>query len=293
MKALITAAHGNQGKLLLPMLTRVNMRVRALAAKASTRDPLIALGADEVMIADIADPSVLKAAVAGVDAVYHICPNAHPREQQLGFDIVDAAKAAGVTHFVYSSVLHPEITTLKQHLYKREVEQHLIESGLPYTILRPAHYMQTLQYRYAKETGEFRLTWSLERRQALVDCMDVAAVAAKVLQERAAHLYATYELCNGECLTGAEIRDAMAEVAGRAMTMREVQPGEVIRTLFNDVDADKLFDARVKHFGVVADWYSAHDFMGNATVLTRLLGRKPITLRQFLGRVWQNENARR
>lgn len=59
----------------------------------------------------------------------------------MGFAAVDAAREAGVKHFVFSSVLHAIITDLVQHESKRDIEEHLVSSGLEFTILQPANYM--------------------------------------------------------------------------------------------------------------------------------------------------------
>ncbi len=133
-------------------------------------------------------------AVAGVDAVYHIGPTLHPREREMGLLLVDAARAAGVGHFVFSSVLHAIITDLVQHEIKRDVEEHLLASDLEFTILQPSNYMLPLKLRPAFERGVFELSWSLERLQSLVDLDDVTDVAVRVLTDRDRHLGATYEL---------------------------------------------------------------------------------------------------
>ena len=44
-------------------------------------------------------------------------------------------------HFVMSSVLHAITTDLIQHEIKRDIEEHLLSSGLEFTILQPTNYM--------------------------------------------------------------------------------------------------------------------------------------------------------
>jgi hypothetical protein len=60
------------------------------------------------------------------------------REREMGFAAIDAARAAGVRHFVFSSVLHAILTDLTQHRIKRDLEEHLLSSGLEFTIARCA-----------------------------------------------------------------------------------------------------------------------------------------------------------
>lgn len=284
MRVLVTSAHGNQGRWLVPKLVARGITVRALDLAPAAEAPLKAAGAAEVVIGDTADPHVLAVACAGVDAVYHIGPNAHPRETALGQAVIDAARAAKARHFIYSSVLHPEITALAQHTAKRDVEEYLAESGLDFTILQPAHYMQTLQYRPAIATGTFPLTWSLDRRQVLIDVADITEVAAKVIAEGAAHFGATYQLCGTDCVTAHDIATTISHVARIPVTAKEVTPAEVIVKVFPGAERDPSFPDKVKLFTDVSRWYSAHDFTGNANVLTMLLGRPPTTFADFLRR---------
>ena len=80
----------------------------------------------------------------GVRAIYYICPNMHPHEIAIGEMMIEAALQAGVEHFVYHSVLHPQAEAMPHHWPKLRVEERLFESGLAFTILQPAAYMQNI-----------------------------------------------------------------------------------------------------------------------------------------------------
>ncbi len=178
---LVTAANGNQGKLLVAKLLAARQPVRACVQSPASAEQLRALGVQDVLVGDISRPEVMVQAVRGVDKVYHIGPTLHPRERQMGLAIIDAAKAAGVKHFVLSSVLHAITTELVQHEIKRDIEEHLLSSGLEFTILQPSNYMLPLKLKPVFERGVFELSWSLDRRQSMVDLGDVTDVAASVL----------------------------------------------------------------------------------------------------------------
>lgn len=70
-----------------------------------------------------------------------------------------------IEQFVFISVTHPILTTLLQHVAKRDVEEHLIykgmETGLTYTILQPMHYMHNFDPEMVKSTGEYRISINL------------------------------------------------------------------------------------------------------------------------------------
>jgi uncharacterized protein YbjT (DUF2867 family) len=135
---LVTAANGNQGRLLVPKLLAAEQPVRACVQSQASAQQLRALGVQDVVVGDITEPAVLGTAIRGVEKVYHVGPTAHPRERAMGLAVVDAARAEGVKHLVFSSVLHAITTDLVQHEIKRDIEEHLLSSGLEFTILQPA-----------------------------------------------------------------------------------------------------------------------------------------------------------
>src|SRR2546430_13967346 len=67
------------------------------------------------------------------------------KETAQGITITDAAKAAGVAHFVYSSVASANRATGISHFdSKYAVEKHLQASGVPYTIVAPVFFMENV-----------------------------------------------------------------------------------------------------------------------------------------------------
>jgi len=287
---LLTSAFGNQTRPLLPRLAKAGVAVRALRKTPGGEAELRSAGAAEVVIGDMADPAVLAKAMRGVSAVYHIGPSAHPLEREIGLNMVKAAQQAGVQHFIYSSVLHPIITPLLQHVRKRDVEEKLVESGLNFTILQPADFMQTVQYRYAFETGVYKLIWGGEKRQSLVDLEDVADAATKVVRERSRHYGARYELSSADCLNPAQIAKTISEVIGKPVKAVVDDVDDFLATWFGAAYNRKRMASEYATFKAISDWYWGHDFVGNANVLTMLLGRPPTTFREFIAREYDRRN---
>lgn len=281
---LVMAAFGNQGRLLLPKLAAKGARVRGLRATAGGEDALLALGAVDAVSGDAADPAVLARALDGIRTVYHIGPGGHPQERAMGFAMVEAAAKAGVEHFIYSSVLHPIIEDMVQHRLKREVEAAIVTSGLNFTILQPSDYMQVVFYQEAFRTGVYRRWWNVDRREALVDLEDVTDVAARVITEGAAHHGATYELSSGDCLTGAQIAAAIGRVMGREVRLEEITAEDFLTIFFGAAKEDPRFAYTIDMLRAMNHWYGAHDLLGNANVLTMLLGRRPNSFEDVLRR---------
>jgi uncharacterized protein YbjT (DUF2867 family) len=278
---LVTAGNGNQGKLLVPRLLAAGLPVRASVRSEKSGDALRSAGVEEVVVGDLADTGVLERAVRGVDAIYHVGPTLSPSEREVGFAIVDAAAAAGVRHFVLSSVLHAITTDLIQHEAKRDIEEHLLTSGLEFTILQPTNYMLAHRLKPAFERGVFELTWSLDRKQSLVEIGDIAEVAARVLGDLERHAGATYELASPGRYTAHDLADIIAGVVGRPITAGEIDVDTFAGRMFATIDpGEKEYRLRAMH--AISARYSSNDFVGNPNVLTWLLGRTPTTWEQFV-----------
>jgi uncharacterized protein YbjT (DUF2867 family) len=280
---LVTAAHGHQGRQLVPKLAAAGFRVRAARVSPDRGDEILRLGATEVFVGDLSDPATYLRAVDGVDTVYHVGPGAVAREREMGFAMVNAARSRGVRHVVFSSVLHPTIDIV-QHRYKRDIEERLIGSGLNYTILRPCEYMMPEVYiAPVLETGEYPVFWKLrsDLRRSLIDIGDLVDVAVKVISEGSRHYHASYDLAGPDRLTSQEIARILSRVTGREVAAIQRTPEDLLRVLFG---TDQPTEALRHPFAVLRSiirWNDEHDFIGNPNVLAWLLGRPPVSFEQF------------
>ena len=284
---LVTAAGGNQARHLLPKLLRAGQAVRANVKSEATAQRLRELGVDDVIVGDLAEPSVQKAAVRGVEKIYHVGATLSPGERAMGIGLIDAARAEGVQHVVFSSVLHSIVTDLVQHEIKRDVEEHLLASDLEFTILQPSNYMLPLKLRPAFARGVFELSWSLDREQSLVDLDDVTDVAVMALTDSARHAAATYELVAPGRYTADDLGGIISGVLARPITVSQIDADTYARAWLGDRDpATATHELAVLRS--ISARYSAHDFVGNPNVLTWLLGREPTTFEQFVRREWDS-----
>lgn len=289
---LLTAANGNQGKLLVPRLLATGGDLRACVRSEASAQALRAAGVADVVVGDVADPDVMARAMNGVEKVYYIGPALCPKEKEMGFAAIDAARAAGVRHFVFSSVLHAIITDLIQHEIKRDVEEYLLSSGLNFTILQPTNFMLPMRLRPAFEHGVFRLSWALDRYQSLVDVSDLAEVAAIVLANTDHHIGATYELAAPGRYTAHDLAKVISGVLGREIPAERIDSEIFLRQFLRTEDLSQ-FPYEVRLARAISARYSSHDFIGNPNVLTWLLGRQPTTFDQFVRRQFDAFQATR
>jgi uncharacterized protein YbjT (DUF2867 family) len=279
----VTAAHGNQGKFLIPRLLAEGRAFRACVRSEESARALRAAGVTDIVTGDLADPDVLTRAMRGVEQVYYIGPALHPREREMGLAAVDAARAAGVRQFVFSSVLHAIITDLVQHEIKRDIEEHLISSAMEFTILQPANYMLRHRLKRAFAEGVFALSWALDRYQSMVDLGDVTEVAAAVLAESDRHAGATYELVAPGRYTAHDLAKIISTVTGREVVAEEIDSEAFLKASLG-ADSATQFPYQARLLRAISARYSSHDFVGNPNVLTWLLGREPTTFEQFTAR---------
>lgn len=278
---LVTAANGNQGKRLVPTLVRLGHEVRASVRSEASAVALRASGVADVVVGDLAEPAVLARAVEGVEKIYYVGPALSPSEREVGFAMVDAARDAGVHHFVMSSVLHAITSDLIQHEVKRDIEEHLLSSGLEFTILQPANYMLAHRLVPAFDRGVFELSWSLDRLQSLVDVGDVAEVAAQVLSDSDRHVGATYELASPGRFTAHDIAAIISSVVGAPIDVRQIDADTFAQRVLAGADPVSM-TYELRAMRAITDRYSSHDFVGNPNVLTWLLGRTPTTVEQWV-----------
>lgn len=280
---LVTAAHGNQGRLLIPRLLATGVTLRACVRSDESARALRAAGVTDIVVGDLSDPDVLTQAMNGVEKVYYVGPALHPSEREMGIAAIDVARAAGVQHFVFSSVLHAIITDLVQHEVKRDLEEYLISSGMEFTILQPANYMLRHRLVPAFAQGVFRLSWALDRHQSMVDLGDVTEVAAAVLAESDHHAGATYELVAPGRYTAHDLAKIIAGVTGREVIAEQIDADVFLKASLG-ADSSTQFSYQARLLRAISKRYSSHDFVGNPNVLTWLLGREPTTFEQFTQR---------
>jgi uncharacterized protein YbjT (DUF2867 family) len=155
MTTLIVGATGLVGGEICRLLTSQGHPVRALVRKSADPTKIETLKKLGCALAygDLRDPASLAAACQGIDAVIATAssmPFAYkPGENDIAttdrqgmLDLVDAAEAAGVRHFIYTSISANMNLPFPTGNAKREVEQHLLCSGMTYTILRPGYFME-------------------------------------------------------------------------------------------------------------------------------------------------------
>ena len=286
MKVLTIGAAGEYAGLVVPELKMRGVTVRALVRDENDAKAARQRGADETASGDLRDAASLRVAAEGVDGVFHINPAFAPDEAEMGVAMVEAAKAEGVRKFVFSSVFHPSLS-MSNHAAKRPVEESLYNSGMIFTVLQPAMFMQNLagDWNSVLEPGKITMPYSKQAKMCYVDYRDVAEAAAIALTGNKLD-YGTFELSAPGMVDRTELAALMSEALGRSIEAGEISIEEWERTAHIP---DKPLREGLSRMNAHYDKYGFPG--GNALILRAVLGREPHTLRQYIFEL--AENSRR
>jgi uncharacterized protein YbjT (DUF2867 family) len=212
----ITGATGNVGRALIELLSqkRGDFKIwAALKSEAADQDFLQQYPV-ECIAFDFDVPESAVSALKNCDTLFLLRPPHISDVKKYFRPLIATALAQQVKHLVFLSVQGAESSSLIPH---HKIEKLIVESGIPYTFLRPAYFMQnfstTLRHDIV-EKGQIFLPAGTAKF-TLIDVEDVAAVAAEVLAYPEAHAFQAYELTNNEQLSFGEMAAVLSDVLGK------------------------------------------------------------------------------
>jgi len=275
---LITGAGGKTGRALVKTLSKAES-VCALVHRQEQIPVLKSLGAEKIILGDMRDDDAIRFVMQGVRAVYHICPNMIPDEMAIGNLVIGEARKAGVEHFVYHSVLHPQTEKMNHHWQKMRVEEMIIESGLPFTILQPAPYMQNLLagWKSIVEDGVLRVPYSVKSKFSFVDLENLAE-AAKIVLTEPNHKNAIYELAGTLPMSHVEVAETFGRVLNRDVRAERDENGDW------RLHARGMSEYAIENLVRMFEYYDQWGLVANPNVLSWLLNREPASFEAFIER---------
>jgi uncharacterized protein YbjT (DUF2867 family) len=223
----VTGATGQQGGVAARKLLAEGWKVRALTRDINkpAAQELASLGA-ELVAGDMDNRAELDAAFKGVYGVFSVqnfwLPNVgFEGEIQQGKNVADAAKATGVEHLVYSSVGAAQRGMGQKHFESKWIIEQYIESlDIPYTILRPAAFMDNYNWSRAFIlNGTFTgMGLRPEKGLQVIAAEDIGVFVALAFADAKTYLGRTLELAGDE-LTESQIAETFTRVIGRPVML--------------------------------------------------------------------------
>jgi uncharacterized protein YbjT (DUF2867 family) len=247
LSVLVSGATGQQGGALARVLLERGHGVRAFVRRPDSPEAkeLERLGA-ELARGDFDEPSTPEDAARGTDALFIVAtPFEAGMEAETRHRIAaaDAAKAAGVSHLLYSSVANADRNTGIPHFEsKRKVEEHIEGLGIPYTIVAPVYFMDNLLAPWTlPQLKEGRLPMALPSSRPLqqITPSDIAAFTALVLEHPEEFVDRRVDIASDE-LSGEEVAEILSGVTGREIHYVEL-PLEQVRQAMGE-DGARMFE---------------------------------------------------
>lgn len=217
---LVTGATGQQGGAVATALLTKGQKIRVMSRTPEKASALAQAGA-EVVKGNLTNPSDLQAALRGVHGVFAMStPFEAGMDQEVrqGIMMADAAKQAGIAHYVYTSVGSAHRNTGIPHFEtKWKVEQHIRQIGLPATVLRPVWFMENFTT-FSKPSAEGILMMPMraDKKLAMVALRDIGEFGAAAFMRPNDFLGQAIDLAGDE-LTMPDVAAHLSKVTGRSI----------------------------------------------------------------------------
>ncbi|CDH55795.1 family protein [Lichtheimia corymbifera JMRC:FSU:9682] len=252
----IVGITGNQAGATAKHLLENGARVRGIA-----RDPSKAVewvnSQAELVTGSMDDYDSLVQAFTGVRSVYFATPFiVDDAEIQMGKNVVDAAKQAGVSHLVFSSVCIVEQCRMVPHWNtKYEIEQYIRASGIPFTMVRPALFMDnfTSTGLFPSKGDKMFGMLNPDRKQQLISVNDIGYVVSTIMLNPEEYLGKTIELAS-DYLCGNE----MAQIRSKLLNGTDGTEGTYTVIPFTE-----------HHIKAMVDFMQTHDYVADIPKLKK------------------------
>ena len=260
---LITGATGRQGGAVIRHMLPKGWKLRALTRNpgSATAQDLTRQGID-VAQGDLEDPTSLERAAHGAYGIYSVqdfWSVGAKREVQQGKNLAEAAKKAGVEHFVYSSVGGAERNSGINHWESKwEIEKYIRKLGLPATILRPVTFMETY---YVQEVEIGILKGKLvdpiraDKPYQTIATDDIGAFVALAFERPKEFIGMDLEIAGSE-LTNPEAAQVFSRVLGKRVKFKKL-PMPMVRLFLG------------KEFYQMFRWFNHAGYQANIAELRR------------------------
>ena len=264
---LVTGATGQQGGATADELLRRGYRVRAATRKPDSEKAraLAARGA-EVVAADFDDETSLRRAAEGAWGVFSVQNTWEAgveREEEQGKRLARVARAAGVQHFVYSSVGSADRNTAIPHFENKvRIEEAIRDLKFPsYTILRPVFFMENFASPwFLPGIAEGRLAMGIKpaTRLQMIAVSDIGKYGLRAFEDADKMNGIALDIAGDE-LTLPQVASVVSKAAGRNI--------EFVRTPIEEV---RKWSA---DFAAMLEWFDAVGYDADIQGLDKTFGR--------------------
>lgn len=269
-KVLITGATGTLGKAIVQAV-----RAAGLKVLQGVRDTGKVSPQAEAIQLDYANPATIELALADVSALVLMAPPLEAKAPELLKPVIAAAKSAGATQLILISafgVNHNEQAPM------RIVEHLVIDSGIPYTILRPNFFMEN--FSEGPQAGSIRHDNAIylaaaDGKTSFISVKDIADVVVRALQDSLTGV--EIDLTGPEALDHFEVAKIISNASGREITFHSLPENQVLE----GARSHGMPEPAVAYLGMLYGVVRVGDAAGIASIPSSLSGYQPRTFATF------------
>lgn len=229
----VAGSTGKQGGAVARHLLAGGHAVRALTRNPSkpAAQALADAGA-EVVAANLEDRASLDAALKGAAGLYSVqdfLEAGVEAEERQGLNLTAALAASGIEHVVYTGASTMDRNTEVPHLdSKWNVEMAVRASGKPWTVFRPAAFMDNWEWdrQSISESGLVRYPMHPQMPYAQIACDDIGRMVALAFENPDIWLNKAAPI-TGDVSTMEEITATLGQVLGRELRYQQLTWDEV------------------------------------------------------------------
>jgi uncharacterized protein YbjT (DUF2867 family) len=269
-KVLITGATGVLGRTIVKSAMEAGLAVRQ-----EVRNPAKANSKAEAVHFDYADPATISPALKGMSALVLIAPPLEANAPALLGPVVSAAKLAGVRHIVLISafgVNHNEQAPM------RIVEHLVIDSGLPYTILRPNFFMENFSEGFLaagiRDQNAIYLAAG-DGKTSFISVEDIAAAVTAALKHGL--IGKEFDLTGPAALDHSEVAKIIGKASGRAVVYHALTEDQMLE----GARAQGMPEPIVTYLGMLYSVVRAGFAAGASDDFEKITGMNAITFEDF------------
>ena len=190
--------------------------------------------------------------------------------------LIESAKVLGVKHIIFLSVQGVEKSSIIPH---HKIEKMIVESGIPYTFLRPAYFMQNFTTTLHKDIANRQIFLPAGKiKFTLIDVRDIGKVTAKIITQIGSHANSAYDLTCGERLSFQEMAEKLSNSLGEKISYKSPNLFQFfLRKRRENVAFGYILVLIMLHYlprfqdvPPISDW------------VEKITGDKPITFNQFI-----------
>ncbi len=159
---------------------------------------------------DFEDSSSFEPALQGIDTLFLLRPPQISQAKKYFEPIISAARTQQIKHIVFLSVQGADTNSVIPH---HTIEKLVKQSGIDYTFLRPAYFMQNFLTTLKEDLVEKHRIFlpAGKAKFTLVDVRNIGQVAAEAILHPEEHQNQAYDLTNQELLSFGEMAELLSE----------------------------------------------------------------------------------